>query len=133
MAVVLTSCTRPSFRLTNLSGRRRGAPDGRAFGQRVTRDAAAGVEPEASSGQVSLMIAQAQKEALQKKKSFENDQIAHVTPESAHPSAWYIAAAAVLKMKEAATRGGLTSGRPCGPVHAQARCIGQFGLKVLTS
>jgi hypothetical protein len=58
----------------------------RAIGQRVTRDALAGIQEalnQPNTAQVPFMITQAQKEAL-RAKGFEDDQIANMTPEKAH-------------------------------------------------
>lgn len=58
----------------------------RAIGQRVTRDALAGVQEalnQPNTARVPFMITQAQKEAL-RAKGFEDDQIVHMTPEKAH-------------------------------------------------
>lgn len=58
----------------------------RAIGQRVTRDALAGIQEalnQPNVAQVPFMITQPQKEAL-RTKGFDDDQIANMTPEKAH-------------------------------------------------
>ncbi len=58
----------------------------RAIGQRVTRDALAGVQEslnQPNDAQIPFMITQTQREAL-RAKGFDDDQIANMTPEKAH-------------------------------------------------